>query len=162
EVLKVAWEDRLTTLADPRWMTDPPESFLAAAHLDRLEASARKGLARPGPGRLVAPDPLLGTVHLAAADAEGNLFAWTQTHGGGFGSGFMVPEYEIVLGHGMCRFDPRPGWPNSIAPGKRPLHNMAPTLAIREGRAILAVGASGGRTIINNVANLLAASLVEG
>ncbi len=160
EVLKVAWEERLTTLADPRWMERPPADLLTDEHLDRLLSLVRDGLADPGPGQLVAPDPLRGTVHLAAADAEGNLVAWTQTHGGGFGSGLMVPGTGIVLGHGMCRFEPRPGWPNSVAPGKRPLHNMAPTLVLHDGRAVLAAGASGGRTIVNNVAALLARVLL--
>ena len=60
------------------------------SHLDELEARVVKALAQPGPGRLIAPDPLRGTVHMAAADAAGNVVAWTQTHGGGFGSGVMV------------------------------------------------------------------------
>jgi gamma-glutamyltranspeptidase/glutathione hydrolase len=111
---------------------------------------------------LVAPDPLRGTVHLAAADAAGNVVAWTQTHGALFGSGVIVPGTGILLGHGMCRFEPRPGWVNSIAPSKRPLHNMAPVVAIGEGRATLAVGASGGRTIVNNVAAVLIGRLILG
>ena len=74
----------------------------------------------------------------------------------------MVPGTGIVLGHGMCRFEPRPGWVNSVAPGKRPLHNMAPVIALREGRAVLAVGASGGRTIVNNSASILIGRLVLG
>ncbi len=161
EILKVVWNDRLTELADPEWMRMPPADLLANPHLDRLQALALEGLAHPEPGHLVAPDPLRGTVHLASADAEGNLFAWTQTHGGGFGSGVMVPELEVVLGHGMCRFEPRPGWPNSIAPAKRPLHNMCPVVAIKAGDGVLASGASGGRTIVNNVAAITAALLVH-
>jgi gamma-glutamyltranspeptidase/glutathione hydrolase len=110
----------------------------------------------------VAPDPLRGTSHLAAADAEGNVVSWTQTHGGSFGSGVMVRGTGIVLGHGMCRFDPRPGWANSIAPGKRPLHNMVPVVAVKDGRAVFAVGASGGRTIINNSAFVAIGCLIQG
>ena len=108
----------------------------------------------------MAPDPLRGTVHLAAADAEGNVVAWTQTHGGGFGSGLMVKGTGIVLGHGMCRFDPRPGWVNSIAPGKRPLHNMSPMIAVKDGRAVFAAGASGGRTVVNNTAFMAIGRLI--
>jgi gamma-glutamyltranspeptidase / glutathione hydrolase len=162
EVLKIAWEDRLTTLGDPRAMKATPGSYLSDEHLDALYRRVRDGQAHPKPGRVVAPDPLRGTVHLAAADAEGNLVAWTQTHGGGFGSGIMVPGTEVVLGHGMCRFEPRPGWPNSVGPGKRPLHNMSPVIALEEGRPVLAVGASGGRTIVNNVAAVALACLVRG
>jgi gamma-glutamyltranspeptidase / glutathione hydrolase len=162
EAAKVAWEERLTRLGDPRAMAVAPRDLLAAGHLDGLHERVLEGLARPGPGRLIAPDPLKGTVHLAAADASGNLVSWTQTHGGGFGSMVMVPGTGVVLGHGMSRFEPRPGWVNSVAPGKRPLHNMAPVVATARGRAALAVGASGGRTIVNNVAALLINRLVLG
>jgi gamma-glutamyltranspeptidase/glutathione hydrolase len=62
----------------------------------------------------------------------------------------------------MCRFDPRPGRANSIAPGKRPLNNMVPLIAVEQGRAVLAAGASGGRSIVNNVAFLTIGRLIEG
>lgn len=162
EIDKVVWEERLTQLGDPAAMAQPPQSLLADGHLDELLERVLKGLAHPAPGRLIAPDPLKGTVHLAAADAAGNVVAWTQTHGGGFGAGVMVPRTGIVLGHGMCRFEPRPGWVNSIAPGKRPLHNMSPVLVLKEGRPILAVGAAGGRTIVNNSASLTISRLIHG
>jgi len=161
EIAKVVWEERLTKLADVSAMTDPPQTLLEDAHLDKLLSFVHEGLARPGPGHLVAPDPLRGTVHLAAADAQGNVVAWTQTHGGGFGSGVMVPGTGVVLGHGMCRFEPRPGWANSIAPGKRPLHNMSPVLVIEGGQAVLAAGAAGGRTIVNNSAALVIGRLIQ-
>jgi gamma-glutamyltranspeptidase/glutathione hydrolase len=162
EIDKVVWEERLTRIGDPAAMSIAPQELLSEAHLDELLERVLDGLAHPGPGRLVAPDPLRGTSHLAAADASGNVVAWTQTHGGLFGSGVMVPGTGVVLGHGMCRFEPRPGWVNSIAPCKRPLNNMAPVIAIVEGRATLAVGASGGRTIVNNVAAALSGRLILG
>ena len=162
EIGKVVWVERLTKLGDPNAMAGPPQALLAESHLDELLDRVLAGLANPKPGRIVAPDPLRGTIHLAAADAEGNVVAWTQTHGGGFGSGIMVPRTGIVLGHGMCRFDPRPGWVNSIAPGKRPLHNMSPVIAVKDGRGVLAVGASGGRTIVNNSAALTIGCLIHG
>lgn len=162
EIDKVVWEDRLMTLGDAETMSTPPQTYLDAAHLDKLYARVLEGIAHPGPGRLVAPDPLRGTVHLAAADSEGNAVSWTQTHGGGYGANVMVPGTEIVLGHGMCRFEPRPGWPNSVAPGKRPLHNMCPVIAVRDGRAELAIGGSGGRTIVNNCAAVAVRQLLYG
>src|SRR5207248_1056137 len=57
---------------------------------------------------------------------------------------------------GMSRFEPRPGHPNSIGPGKRPLHNMCPTVVLRAGRPVLALGATGGRKIPNAVFDVLA------
>jgi gamma-glutamyltranspeptidase/glutathione hydrolase len=161
EIDKAVWEERLTLVADPRAMPISPITLLSDSHLGALLDQVEAGLSAPVPGRLVAPDPLRGTVHLAAADAEGNLVAWTETHGGAFGSGVMVKGTGVVLGHGMCRFDPRPGRANSIAPGKRPLHNMAPLIVVDNGRAVFAAGASGGRSIINNVAFLTVAHLIH-
>jgi gamma-glutamyltranspeptidase/glutathione hydrolase len=162
EVAKVCWEHRLTTLCDHRFMNPGPQTCLAAEELASLLARVRVGVKKPERGRVVAPDPLRGTVHLAAADGDGNVISWTQTHGGGFGSGVMVKGTGVVLGHGMCRFEPRPGWANSIAPGKRPLHNMCPVLVLREGKPVGAAGAAGGRTIVNNVAALLIHRFVLG
>ena len=162
EIAKAVWAERLTTLGDPRAMTVEPQSLLEESHLNQLLARIREGLRKPSPGKLIAPDPLRGTVHLIAADAAGNVVSWTQTHGGGFGSRVMVPGTGIVLGHGMCRFEPRPGWVNSVGPGKRPLHNMCPVLGLREGKPVIAAGAAGGRTIVNNSAALLINRLING
>jgi gamma-glutamyltranspeptidase/glutathione hydrolase len=162
EVLKVAWGERLTRVGDPSAMAVSPGDLLTGGHLEELLDRVLEGLSHPGPGRTIAPDPLRGTVHLEAADAAGNVVSWTQTHGGGFGSMVMVSGTGVVLGHGMSRFEPRPGWVNSIAPGRRPLHNMAPVIATTGGRAALAVGASGGRTIVNNVAAVLINRLILG
>src|SRR5207237_4013061 len=67
----------------------------------------------------------------------------------------------LTLGHGMSRFDPRPGRPNSVGPGKRPLHNMCPTVVRKGGRPVLAVGATGGRRIPSTVFDVLAYWLGE-
>lgn len=152
ETLKVVWEHRLTRLADPPAMHRSLRDELSTETLQRMTEETQRGLRSPRKGQIIAPDPLLGTAHLSAADSQGNLIAWTQTHGGGFGSKVMVAGTEIVLGHGMCRFEPRSGWVNSLAAGKRPLHNMGPVLVLRDGKPFAAVGAAGGRTIVNNVA----------
>src|SRR5207253_11159361 len=62
----------------------------------------------------------------------------------------------------MSRFDPRPGRPNSIGPGKRPLDNMCPTVVTKAGAPVLALGATGGRRIPNTVFDVLAYRLGEG
>jgi gamma-glutamyltranspeptidase/glutathione hydrolase len=67
-----------------------------------------------------------------------------------------VDGLGLVLGHGMSRFDPRPGHPNSPGPGKRPLNNMCPTIVLRDGNAVLALGGTGGRKIPNSVFEVLA------
>lgn len=162
EIAKVVWAERLTTIGDPRAMRVDPQSLLEESHLAELLDLVQEGLKKPSPGKLIAPDPLRGTIHLIAADKAGNVVSWTQTHGGGFGSRVVVPGTGVVLGHGMCRFEPRPGWVNSVGPGKRPLHNMCPVLGLRDGKPVIAAGAAGGRTIVNNSGALLVNRLIHG
>jgi gamma-glutamyltranspeptidase/glutathione hydrolase len=59
------------------------------------------------------------------------------------------------MNNGVMWFDPRPGRPNSLAPGKRPLTNMCPTIVSKDGKPWIAIGASGGRRILPAVAQLL-------
>ena len=94
-------------------------------------------------------------MNLSAADAHGNLIAITLTHGGGYGAKVVVDGLGMVLGHGMSRFDPRPGRPNSPGPGKRPLNNMCPTIVTRDGVPVLAAGGAGGTRIPNSVYEVL-------
>src|SRR5262249_17974793 len=100
--------------------------------------------------------PAGGTVHLNAVDASGLTVALTFTHGDGFGAQVTIDGLGLVLGHGMLRFAPRPGRANSPAPGKRPLHNMCPVVVTRDGKPVLALGAVGGRRIVNTVFEVLA------
>jgi gamma-glutamyltranspeptidase/glutathione hydrolase len=156
EVAKACWRERLTKYGDPDQVAVDPAVELGEPLIADLRKRVRDGLRRPSPGELIAPDPLgVGTVHVCTADAAGNIVSLTETHGGNFGSLLSVPGTGLVLGHGMGRFDPRPGRPNSVAPWKRPLHNMAPLLVLRGGRPVLALGGAGGRTIINNLCQVL-------
>jgi gamma-glutamyltranspeptidase/glutathione hydrolase len=89
-----------------------------------------------------------GTTHVAAADTQGNLVSATISQGGLFGSCLAVPGTGIILGHGMCRFDPHPGLANSVGPRKRPLNNVCP-LILRMPDRDIAIGARGGRRIVS-------------
>ena len=100
------------------------------------------------------------TSHISTADAAGNMVSLTQTHGGGFGSMVTVPGTGLLFGHGVGRFDPRPGLANSVGPGKRPLHNMGPCLATKDGMPFATYGIPGGRTIPNNQLNF-SVSLID-
>jgi gamma-glutamyltranspeptidase/glutathione hydrolase len=91
------------------------------------------------------------TTHLNAIDGERNMVSLTQTLGQGFGSGFVPKGTGIVMVDGMTWFDPVPGNPNSIAPGKRVLWAGAPTLIAKGDAPLLAVGAPGGRKIMSAV-----------
>jgi gamma-glutamyltranspeptidase / glutathione hydrolase len=89
-----------------------------------------------------------GTIHVAAADNQGNLVSATISQGGLFGSCLAVPGTGIIPGHGMCRFDPHPGLDNSPGSRKRPLNNVCPLIIQTPDRDI-AVGARGGRRIVS-------------
>ena len=88
------------------------------------------------------------TTHLTVCDAEGTTVAMTTTLMSSMGSRVLLPKTGVLLNNGMMWFDPRPGTPNSIAPGKRPLCNMLPIMLTEAGRPFLAAGASGGRRIM--------------
>jgi gamma-glutamyltranspeptidase/glutathione hydrolase len=103
-----------------------------------------------------------GTVNLSCADKQGNLAALTLTHGGGFGAQVTVEGLGITLGHGMSRFNPHPGHPNSPGPGKRPLHNMCPSIVLYEGKPSLAIGGAGGVKIPNSILQVLAQIMARG
>jgi gamma-glutamyltranspeptidase/glutathione hydrolase len=87
------------------------------------------------------------TSHLCVVDAAGNMVSLTRTLLSVFGSRLLLPRTGILANNGIYWFDPRPGGPNSIAPGKRPLSNMCPVIVAGDGTR-LAIGASGGRRIL--------------
>jgi gamma-glutamyltranspeptidase/glutathione hydrolase len=95
------------------------------------------------------------TTHLSVIDRDGNMVALTQTLLSLFGSKVVLPEIGILMNNGINWFDPRPGRPNSIGAGKRPLSNMLPVLGFTGEDPWLAIGASGGRRILPAVFQLI-------
>jgi len=95
------------------------------------------------------------TSHLSVIDAQGNMAALTGTLLSRFGSKVVLPDTGMLMNNGMMWFDPRPGRPNSIKAGARPLANMCPVVATRDGQPLMAIGAAGGRQIIPTVTQLL-------
>lgn len=95
------------------------------------------------------------TTHVSAVDRDGMVVALTTTLLSSFGSRYVSPGTGILMNNGIMWFDPRPGRPNSIGPGKRPLCNMCPVVVARDGRPWLTAGASGGRKIVGAVAQLI-------
>lgn len=152
EALRVAWADRLRSFGDPEHVRVPVTQLLSNDHAEASAAIIRTALREEKPVQLdVEPSLAGGTVNLSATDRAGNMIAITLTHGGSYGARVAVPELGIILGHGMSRFDPRPGRPNSPGPGKRPVNNMCPTIVTRNGTPVLALGAAGGTRIPNSV-----------
>jgi gamma-glutamyltranspeptidase/glutathione hydrolase len=94
------------------------------------------------------------TTHLSVVDAEGNMVALTQTLLSIFGSRLTLPHSGLLMNNGIMWFDPVPGRPNSIAPGKRPLANFAPTLLLGP-NGNYALGGCGGRKIIPAVFGII-------
>ena len=95
------------------------------------------------------------TTHFSVVDREGNMAAVTQTLLSTFGSRFVTPQTGVTMNNGIMWFDPTPGMPNSLEPGKRCLTNYTPVLAqAADGRRV-AVGASGGRRILPAVTQIL-------
>jgi len=100
------------------------------------------------------------TSSLSAADAEGNMVALTYTLLDHFGAGITLSGLGLALNNGVSYFDPRPGRRTSIEGGKRiNSSNMVPTVAVREGQAIFAIGASGGDLIMPCVSQIAALML---
>ncbi|MDH3916826.1 MAG: gamma-glutamyltransferase [Rhodospirillales bacterium] len=111
---------------------------LAAATARRLEEMGHSG-DTAGQG---------STTHISVIDGAGNMVACTNTLLSLFGSKVILPGTGVLMNNGIMWFDPRPGRPNSIAPGVRPLSNMCPVAVTREGAPWFALGASGGRRIL--------------
>src|SRR5687767_9363246 len=88
------------------------------------------------------------TTHLNVIDRHGNMVAHTQTLLSVFGSKVVLPSSGVLMNNGIMWFDPGPGSPNSLAPGKRPLTNMCPMIVSRDGKGWYSIGASGGRKIM--------------
>lgn len=95
------------------------------------------------------------TTHVSVVDSSGTMVSLTNTLLSRFGSKVVLPQSGFLMNNGMMWFDPRRGQPNSIAPGVRPLANMCPIIATREGRPFLALGAAGGRQIMPAVVQIL-------
>jgi gamma-glutamyltranspeptidase/glutathione hydrolase len=91
------------------------------------------------------------TTHFSVVDRAGNLCAVTQTLLSVFGSRVVSPSTGLLLNNGIMWFDPEPGKPNSLAPGKRCLGNYCPVIGETPERRRFALGASGGRKIIGTV-----------
>jgi gamma-glutamyltranspeptidase/glutathione hydrolase len=156
EALRIAWKDRLDLFGDPRFTDVPMDRLLSPEYAQECASRVRKAVEEGKPLDLqIDWIEQVGTIHLSAADAAGNMAALTLTHGGGFGARVVVEGMGLALGHGVSRFDPRPGRANSPGPRKKPLHNMCPTIVRREGKPVLAVGARGGRRIPNSVLSVL-------
>lgn len=152
EAMRLVWRDRLRLMGDPDQVSNPTKKLLSK---DACQEAAREIASAIKTGKPLKPSAKTttqtGTINLSAVDGKGNLAALTLTHGGSFGAQVSASSLGLVMSHGLSRFNIEPGHPNSVAPGKRPLHNMCPTIILKDGKNHAALGGRGGRKIPNAV-----------
>jgi gamma-glutamyltranspeptidase / glutathione hydrolase len=102
-----------------------------------------------------APGAPSCTTHFSVVDRAGNLCAVTQTLLSIFGSRVVSPSTGVLMNNGIMWFDPVPGRPNSLGPGKRCLGNYCPVVGATQDGRRFALGASGGRKILGTVLQLV-------
>jgi gamma-glutamyltranspeptidase/glutathione hydrolase len=134
--------------------TQPPESYGSTS----LRPSATQPQAPAS-----QPDDR-GTSHICVVDRWGNVVALTETINGNFGSLVVAEPFGILLNNQMDDFLTVPGEANLygltqgnanlVAPGKRPLSSMTPTIVMKNGKPVLVIGAAGGPRIITSVAQV--------
>jgi gamma-glutamyltranspeptidase / glutathione hydrolase len=146
EALKIAFADRTAT-ADPAFVEVPVERITSKADAAKRRALIDMARAQDWAVPAAAARESADTTHLTVADAEGHVVAATQTINGLFGACLMVPETGLIANNYMLNFDPHPGRPLSIAPGKRCFTSMAPMMVRRDGRIRFALGLPGGLRI---------------
>ena len=176
EAMKLAFADRAYWLGDPdfapvpRGLVDPAYATELAQKIDLDHATAV-------PSHNMPPHwegDVFGkhTTFLCTADAEGNWVALNQTINTGFGSKVVVPGTGVLLNDEMDDFAVQPGVPNAfkligaeanaVAPGKRPLSSMSPTIVLKDGKPVIVTGAAGGPTIITQALLLLTHVIDDG
>ena len=153
EAMKIAFADRFEYLGDPAFVEVP-----VGALTDKGYAAARRGEIDPSQAREYSygnPSLYVGegadTTHLTTADAEGNVVSTTQTIHAVFGSKVTTPGTGMLLNNTMNIFDPHPGNANSIAPGKRMVSSMSPTIVMKDGKPFMALGTPGATRIFPSV-----------
>lgn len=166
EALKLAFADRAYWMGDADFVKIPPgliaksyaTNLAKQIQMDRVTPVTRHGSpagAQRGMGGRQ-------TTHFSTADAAGNWVACTATINTTFGSKIVIPGTGVLMNNEMDDFAIQPGVSNyfgligaeanTIAPRKRPLSSMSPTIVLKNGRPIMSVGAAGGPTIISQVA----------
>ncbi len=166
EAMRRAFHDRALHLGDPDFNPDMPiDKLISKAYAEELRRSI--SLNRATPSNLAAfvdADEGMETTHYSVVDADGNAVVVTYTLEYSYGSRIVANGLGFLLNNEMGDFNPVPGRtdstgmigspPNRIAPGKRMLSSMTPTIIAKDGKPWALIGTPGGRTIINTVLQL--------
>ncbi|WP_349358564.1 gamma-glutamyltransferase [Stappia sp.] len=168
EAMKRAYADRAQFLGDPDFVDVPVAGLTSKAYAaermadfdpDRATPSAEIAAGAP------APYESDETTHFSVVDRHGNAVSNTYTLNFSYGVGMMAPGTGILLNNELDDFSAKPGVPNAygliggeanaVAPRKRPLSSMSPTLVFRDGDLVLATGSPGGSRIITTVLQVI-------
>jgi gamma-glutamyltranspeptidase/glutathione hydrolase len=168
EAMRRYFADRSEHLGDPDFVKVPLTSLLDPKYIARRRSSIDPELATPSSQIKAAVfngRESNETTHFTIADTEGNVVCMTYTLNGGYGSKVTATGLGFLLNNEMDDFAPKPGEANmygliqgeanAIAPGKTPLSSMTPTIVLKDGAPVLALGSPGGPTIINSVLEVL-------
>jgi gamma-glutamyltranspeptidase/glutathione hydrolase len=185
EAFRRAYMDRSNYLGDPDYVKIPIEQLIskkygeawrASIDVDKASASAElqrpAGFLPPAPTMADVRQEAADTTHYSVVDAQGDAVSVTTTLNGWYGSGVTVPGLGFLLNDEMDDFASKQGVPNmfgliqgpanAIAPGKRPLSSMTPTIALKDGKVSMVLGSPGGGRIITTVANIFLSVADEG
>lgn len=164
EAERRAYADRSYFLGDPEFVDIPTESLLSDVYLS--ERMNNFSFEQPTASDSISHGDILGyeseeTTHYSIVDAFGNAVSVTTTLNSGYGSKLYADELGFFLNNEMDDFSSKPGEPNiygliggeanSIAPEKRMLSAMTPTIVEKEGELFMVLGTPGGSTIITSV-----------
>ncbi len=174
ESMKHAYAFRAEYMGDDRYVDIPYDQLRSNKTIEKIVSAVRNSKvtrAKDFYGKKFLKDDH-GTTHFSVIDRHGNAVAFTATINTFFGAKLGVPEYGIILNNEMDDFSLNPGVPNiygligslanAIAPGKKPLSSMSPTMVLRDGKVDMILGGSGGPRIITGVLQVLLNSLTYG
>lgn len=162
EVERRAYADRAAHIGDPDFYKVPQKTLLSNAYIKNRMLDYKAGIAGSSDKTVAGNAPTSEeTTHFSVVDAEGNMVAVTTTLNGGYGNRTVVGGAGFILNNEMDDFSAKPGSPNmygaiggeanSIAPNKRMLSSMTPTLLTKNNKPYLTVGTPGGTTIPTSV-----------
>ncbi len=167
EAMRHAYFDRNTYLGDPDFVKNPTERLLDKRYAEKVRAAidpARAGISKELKTG-VAPHEGSNTTHYSIIDKDGNAVAVTYTINDWFGARVTAAGTGVLLNNEMDDFTVKVGVPNmfglvqgeanAIAPGKRPLSSMSPTIMTKDGKPVLIVGTPGGSRIITAVVHTI-------
>ncbi len=159
EAMRHAYLDRDTLLGDPDFASNPLDRLLSKDYAAAIRATiGPRATPSRDLGPATPPHEQTETTQFSVLDHAGNAVSVTYTINGPFGAGVMAPGTGFLLNDEMDDFTTKPGTANmyglmqgatnAIAPGKRPLSSMAPSILLRDGHVAMVLGSPGGARII--------------